>query len=299
MTITAKVIEDSITPAGARLTTLELEYPRFFHAEFMTHRVFSRNAASSRAIPVRKMVSRTMQDPAFFVHVGKNQPGMQAAEEVSPQIKADFEAEWQALGRHVADHVLRWAETLGIHKQVANRALEPWQHIKVIVTATEWENFFKQRSHPDAMPDMRYLSDAIAEARNNSTPVLRYPGEWHLPFVTEKERTDIEKNFLPSLSVARCARISYLNHDGTDPDLSSDVALWLKLLTSNPMHPSPFEHQGVSQEDRRISSRNFIGWSQHRALIEMALILFPAHMFGPIKDNQRFFSQMLTGNYDG
>lgn len=293
MTITAKILEDSITAHDVRLTTMELTYPRFFHAEFMTHRAFSRNAASSRAIPVKRMLERTLADPAFFSHVGKNKPGMQASEEVSPDIRKMFENEWMSLGKHVAEYVERWSETLGIHKQVANRALEPWQHITVIVTATEWKNFFKQRSHHAAMHEMRELSDKMLAAQNKSVPILRRSGEWHLPMVTEVERQTIDRSLLPAISTARCARVSYLNHDGKPTTVEQDIDLYVKLLTADPMHPSPFEHQALPAARPDDRSRNLVGWHQHRALIEMAVMIFPAHIFGKIADNQDLFRSIV------
>src|SRR5690606_30080072 len=119
---------------------MQLRYPRFIHAEFMTHRAFSRNASSSRAIPVHKMLSQVWNDPATPIHWGASRPGMQAREELKGWKRKAAQAIWKLAGR--AACVFAWgAMKLGLHKQVANRILEPWQYIHVVVTATDWDNF--------------------------------------------------------------------------------------------------------------------------------------------------------------
>lgn len=299
MSISAKIIEDSIAPNGKRLTTFMLSYPRFIHAEAKTHRVISsgdnmvelleevslmddtnlsRNASSSRAIPVKKMIERTLADPAFFEHIGKNQAGMQAKEEVSDEIKAKFKAEWLELAGIVATYSERWAIEYGIHKQVANRALEPWQHISVVVTATEWENFFQLRNHTDAQPEIHVLAKLMQAAMDASTPVLRLPEHkdiahgWHLPFVSDAERDafSTDPQFLAQLSTARCARTSYLNHDGTNPNVDKDLQLFLDLVGAEPLHASPTEHQGHPLQSSAQRSKNLVGWSQFRERVEYA-----------------------------
>lgn len=154
MTISAKIVADSISPAGGRLVTMELCYPRFIHSEFLTHRMFSRNASSSRAIPVEKMLQQVQENPAMPVHWGKNQPGMQAREEIFPNTGKDL---WKIYAKQTAKNAEE-LNLIGYHKQVVNRLLEPFQYIKVIVTATEWDNFFKLRLHEDAQPEMYELA---------------------------------------------------------------------------------------------------------------------------------------------
>jgi hypothetical protein len=296
MTITAKIIEDSIAPNGKRLTTFQLSYPRFIHAEAKTHRVLrsgddiievleevslmddpnlSRNASSSRAIPVKKMIERTLADPAFFVHIGKNQPGMQAKEEVSDFIKGEFQREWNELGAIVAGYSERWATVYGIHKQVANRALEAWQHISVVVTATEWDNFYELRNHVDAQPEIHVLAALMQAEVEKSTPVLRkrdrlHESAWHLPYVSLAERQQHADDpiYLARLSSARCARTSYLNHDGSYPDAAKDIQLFLDLVGGRPLHASPTEHQGYPLPLAEQRSKNLVGWRQFRELVE-------------------------------
>ena len=135
MPITAEIVADSISPRGKRITSVKLCYPRFIHAELMTHRVFSRNASSSRAIPVKRMIAYLRSTPAMPVFWGSNQAGMQAGEELAP---GDIEAcrmVWLA-GMQSAIATAQRLMDLGLHKQIANRVLEPWAHINVLVTAT-------------------------------------------------------------------------------------------------------------------------------------------------------------------
>lgn len=274
MRITAKVIEDSV-PFGLnnrRLTTMELEYPRFIHAEFMTHRVFSRNASSSRAIPVEKLVGMALEDPAFFVEIGKNQKGMQAKELVNPMVAGLFRDDWEALAEIVAGYARRWS-ALGIHKQVVNRVMEPWHHIKVVVTATDWKNFFELRDHPDAQPEIRALAIRMREAMNSSSPVVR---GHHLPYVTEDERGRkpfLDLSTLYKLSTARCARVSYMNHDNTTPDIDKDCELHDQLVGSKPIHASPAEHSAIawSYAPDILRSNFSQPWVQYRKYVECGL----------------------------
>lgn len=309
MTITATVVADSISLDGHRITTLSLRYPRIIHAEFLTHRVFSRNASSSRAIPIERMIQDVIDDCAMPVSWGANQKGMQAGEECTNQItlpiwmcvsspsdpvgesvkdKFLFEKQeflfsakdaWERARDHAVDVALAFCKA-GYHKQIANRLLEPFGHISVVVTATEWQNFFDLRCHPDADPTMRALAEAMREARNASVPYKPEPGEWrelHLPYFTDEDGGELatggydadDKMFTDAammISAARCARVSYLNHDGTNPDIKKDLALAAKLLESK--HMSPFEHQARAGDDTELWG-NFRMWEQHRKMIEV------------------------------
>ena len=267
--ITAKVIEDSISQHGVRLTTLQLCYPRFIHAEFMTHRVFSRNASSSRAIPVAKMIEQVRNEPAMPIHWGKNQPGMQANEELTGEELANAKEAWLTAAELAATQA-SILHKIGAHKQVANRILEPFQYMHVIVTATEWDNFFELRDHPDAQPEIHALAIVMKHAFANSRPVILLDGGWHLPYVTRAERAehghDIE--LLLKLSAARCARVSYLTHDGQEPSIEKDVALYERLVGGVPLHASPIEHQATPLSEPDMWSGNFRGWLQNRKLVE-------------------------------
>jgi len=268
MSISARVIEDSTCSHGKRLTTLELCYQRFIHSEFMTHRVFSRNAMSSRAIPVAKMIEQVRLNPAKPIHWGANQKGMQAEAVVADPFEA--ECQWEAAAVEAAMRAEQMV-ALGLHKQVVNRVLEPFQWMHTVVTATEWDNFFALRCHPDAQPEFQALANAMRDAMAESTPVNRGrpgyssdPGSWHLPYVYLGEREYYLSTVLPKLSAARCARVSYLTHDGEKPRVDKDLELFQRLVGSEPQHASPVEHQAYPAPTKDEPSGNFKGWVQYR-----------------------------------
>lgn len=260
--ISAKVIEDSVAN-GKRITTLQLRYHRYIHGEFMTHRVFSRNASSSRAIPVQKMLSQVWNDSATPVHWGKNQSGMQANEQLQGWRLRAAKLMWKYSGRTACAFAYIGMK-LGMHKQLANRILEPWQFIHVIVTATEFDNFFELRDHADAQPEIRVLAKCMKYAMEHSPAKVLKANEWHLPYVTMKEREEIHPALLMQISAARCARVSYLTHDGKSPSIENDVALFKRLVGGVPLHASPIEHQAQPAESSTTQSGNFFGWIQFR-----------------------------------
>lgn len=301
--ISAKVICDSISPAGVRLTTMELNYHRFIHAEAKTHRILSlddeeyeivlkqdvdlmddpmlsRNASSSRAIPVAKMIAAVHSSPAMPIHWGKNQAGMQASEELDPLTGMGL---WADTAEYVAENCRIMSEW-GYHKQIVNRLLEPFQWIKVIVTATEWDNFFKLRLDKAAQPEMMVLAEHMKKAMDESIPVELHPGDLHLPYVNLAD-FDYPITEAIKCSVARCARISFLNHDNSTPNIEKDIKLADMLLEAG--HMSPFEHiatpmdfakdtfelaweNGVTHKDRdnNFWSGNFRSWVMYRKILE-------------------------------
>lgn len=266
--IKVEVIADSIGPNFARITTLVLTYPRFAHAELMTHRMFSRNASSSRAIPVKKQIQMVIDNPAIPLKFTKNQKGMQGGEEVEQSEQA---VSLWLQGRDECVKIAQALADLEVHKQYANRVLEPWAHISVVVTSTEWDNFFALRYHPDALPEMQEIARQVYEARKASTPKSLAAGQWHMPFITAY---DIMNGNDPSLytllkrSVAKCARVSYLNHDGTTATAEEDVKLYDRLASSAPLHASPLEHQAMAVHDPELRSGNFTGWVQYRKTVK-------------------------------
>jgi Thymidylate synthase complementing protein len=279
-TISAKVIADSYHKVDERITTMLLRYPRFIHAEFMTHRQFSRNASSSRAIPVEKMIQDIISDPAMPVHWGKNQKGMQAGDECTETVNArsffdlshdvNFTREdaWIA-AMHKAIAIARAFSEAGYHKQVVNRLLEPFMHINVLVTATEWSNFFALRDHEAAEPHIRMLAQAMKKAMDESEPTYLSFGEWHLPFIGHEDEEDYSVAELIRISVARCARLSYLTFEGQRSTLTGDLELYKKLVESPPIHASPAEHQAMPDPygEYRAKWGNFQHWAQYRKLL--------------------------------
>lgn len=259
----ATVIKHSVTRGGSPIATLALVYPRFVHSEFMTHRAFSRNAMSSRAVPVAKMIAQVRENPAMPIHWGANQPGMQAGGEVGPAAKFDAMQLWRQSANAAAAVAEAMTRDLGLHKQVANRILEPYQWMHTIVTSTEWENFFSLRCNAMAEPNMQALAYCMRDALQQSTPVER---DFHMPYFDDIEYIKIDGDVSKAciISAARCARVSYLNHDGTAPDIEKDLALGETLKTSN--HASPFEHVALAAAPD-VKSRNFTGWTQYREVI--------------------------------
>lgn len=272
MSYSAKVLKDSISDAGHRLTTFEVTFPRIVLAEFNTHRVFSRNSASSRAIPVSKMLARVMEDPFVPTYWGKNQKGMQAAEELSPGAQALAQGEWlRARDNAVTSVKCLQAPDVDLHKQIANRLLEPWLWHTVIVTATEWANFFALRDNKMAQPEIATPARMMRQLYETNTPTKPYGG-WHLPLVFEEDEREALRLFgskdiemLIKISCGRCARVSYLTHDGKR-DLTEDIALYDRLLVSG--HMSPLEHAARPRVQLEPAvCGNFTGWIQYRKTI--------------------------------
>lgn len=299
MSFDAKVLADSRSPAGYRLTTLEATFPRFVLAEFNTHRVFSRNSASSRAIPIAKQLRRVLEEPYVPIEFGSNQPGMQAGAALTGEKRGAAEHEWlrarddavrRVLGL-IADpnafsadedplEILKQVETairdraqppewLNVHKQLANRLLEPFMWHTVIVTATEWDNFWNLRCHPDAQPEIRLVAETMRDTMEASEPEELAEGEWHLPLVRPEDREQVASiEDLIKISAGRCARVSYLTHAGKrDPD--ADIQLHDRLLESG--HMSPLEHPARPLTPTELKSGewsgNFRGWFSYRKSI--------------------------------
>jgi thymidylate synthase ThyX len=257
-----RIIADSLAPCGARLTTFALTYPRFIHSELMTHREFSRNAASSRAIPISKVIQQVLEDPAMPVRWGRNKTGMQADEDVDDDTQRLCEAAW-VLASHCA---VEGAETLskfGLHKQIANRLLEPWVWMTTIISSTDYANFFKLRCHKDAQPEFQHLASLMRDAYILNPVRKLAENEWHLPFLhVEDNQLSLADKI--RVCVGRCARVSYLTHDG-NRDPQADIQLCDRLIASG--HWSPLEHCAAAQS-AMTRSGNFVGWKQFRKQFE-------------------------------
>ena len=264
MPASAKILLDSISPSGVRLTTIEATFARFVLAELNTHRSFSRNSASSRAIPTKKLLERVVNDPVI-PWFGKNQSGMVAMEALPEDLRQQTETLWLR-ARDNAVSSARALLSLGndqthLHKQTVNRLLEPFLWHTVILTATEWSNFFALRCSPDAQPEIRDVAYRIRDVYETSTPKLVPLESWHTPLLQTDEDSELSIEDKIKISVARCARVSYLTHDGVR-DIQADFDLYGKLLLSH--HMSPFEHVARPLPDPTQWSGNFCGWHQHR-----------------------------------
>ena len=223
MSYNCEILADSLSPQGERLTTFKLTYPRIVHAELMTHRMFSRNAASSRAVPVKKMIESIKNNMFTPLAIQKAHKGMQGSdyfEGIELEQATQLWVESAELALQQAEKM----EKFGITKQIINRILEPYQYYQVLVTSTEWENFFelrcpeyvdsagvKYRSKKDYKKSWGYVVDhvdqlewlnknksqadihiqAIAELMydkiNLSIPKVLKHGEYHLPFIEIEE----------------------------------------------------------------------------------------------------------------
>ena len=269
----AKIIADSVNPCGDRITTFEIKLHRFVLAEMNTHRVNSRNYQSSRACPVEKMIANVIEDNVYPLHWGRKQKGMIADLEIDEADQLEAIAIWDEAREDMIRHVRRLLE-IDVHKQVANRLLEPFMAVTGIVTATDYSNFFAQRCHPDSQPEIRALADAMKAAYDASKPLELPIGGWHIPLITDEEWVcgfkeypeTPELEIMIKISVGRCARVSYLNHDGVR-NIQDDINLHDRLLTSKPPHLSPFEHvaQALGTSEARA---NFTGFESYRFQLE-------------------------------
>ncbi len=298
-----RVERDSVYEEGSRLTSFVITYPRIVLAEAVTHRLIrdswgevslceraatediSKNSASSRAIPFSKMMEKVKEDP-FMPFWTTNKKGMQGDAADSLTIEGANSAWLQA-----RDEMVNWAtilhETYGIHKQDCNRLLEPFAWVTQIVTSSRWDNFFALRCHHMAHPSLRKIARMMFLARRKSTPTKLAPGQWHLPFVPFDQQMDFRwcpdmmgmiRGEYPTISnvvkysAARCAWISYENHD---KESTSEALLrtWDRLFAEIPVHASPVEHQATPmmpewQRNLPKLQSNLTGWLQARKLLK-------------------------------
>jgi thymidylate synthase ThyX len=243
----AKIIADSISYGGHRLTTFEVRMHRFVLPEFNTHRVLSKNSASSRAIPVHKQINRVMNEPTAPVSWPEEQKGMQGGSELVGNGLERAQALW-AQARENAVVSVAGMVGAGLHKSVTNRLLEPFMWHTVVVTGTAWENFFAQRCSPLAQPEIREVAEKMQAAYEESDPTVLMDDEWHLPYVDDDDFNTLLYGGYPhtyegakKISAARCARVSYLTQDGIR-DIDADLALYDRLVGAQPPHWSPLEH---------------------------------------------------------
>lgn len=319
MNYEAKIILDSISPAGKRLTTITATYPRFIHCEILTHRDRARNSASSRAIPFPAMLERIDENPVVPLTWPGEQNGMQGGPPIPEALRPlacaiwlqayedakghakrlrDIETyalngQWANYGKHLTrdeiDELHLYSgvpdtPAICVHKSIPNRIVEPWMWITVVMTATEWENFFRLRCHSDAEIHFQKIAGMIREAIRGSVPAIPEEniipvsngedcGEvvehWHMPFVTgfdldELVEREFEMDDIKKISVARCARVSYLTHEQTR-DPAKDIGLFDRLVQGSGFgHWSAHEHVAQAADDATFRSGPYVGWKQYR-----------------------------------
>jgi len=279
------IIKHSVN-SGNEIVTFEIETHRYIWSEFMTHRLFSRNAASSRAIPIKKIMDMVEESPAMPTHWGINQSGMQAKAEHSDTVLC--EDAWKIAARQAVSS-MKSLNDMGLHKQIVNRISEPFQMIKAVVTATEWDNFFYLRDHPDAQPEIALLASMMWDELQKSTPDELVSNDWHLPYVSYtrddegfqvfcvNKDTKITKEDAIKVSASCCAQVSYRV---LDDSLEKAIKIYDQLISSKPAHASPMEHQAMApsnchwinqfthiDRDGCNWSGNFKNWVQYRQLI--------------------------------
>jgi len=290
MMITAKVVADSVNAQGDRLTSLELHYPRFIHAEFLRHRMFSHSVSSSRAIPVKKMINQINENPATPIYWGKNQPGMSAACEVD-----DIESAEKAWEMSVRSAVInaKLFDSMEVHKQITNRIVEPFQFINQVVTATDFDNFFYLRIDKHAQPEICALAEEMYKAMEESEPVLTssYLGgseEYHMPYIEESQKDKYSVLECQKISASMCAQSSYRLADSS---LEKAEMIYDKLVNSRPLHASPFEHIATpfteQEYDMRLKYKDTFkralmsfGQEEHYAEAKSNMIMYEGNFCG-------------------
>ncbi len=269
-TTSAKIVADSVSPAGHRLTTFECTFPRIILAEVNTHKMLSKNSASSRAIPIEKMIKRVLDDPYIPEHWGKNQRGMQATEDVHPSEVFGLRGLWWGAASLMIAQASELLER-GIHKQITNRLLEPFMWHTALISGTEYSNFFNLRDNKDAHPDFRDLAHAMRELYSSREPTKRGYQDWHTPLALDEDLDGLSvvegivdwDELRCKVSVGRCARVSYLTHDGKR-DPQADIDLCDRLLSSG--HMSPFEHVARPMTEEELSlfcQKTYVWDAQH------------------------------------
>lgn len=266
-TARAKIVADSIGSHDIRLTTVEAEWPRYMHGDFMTHRALSRNGLSSRAEPVIRAIERAVFDPVEPLVWMYDEKRMQHGRVMTDEDAARSRLLWNKARKSALAIGLEFLD-LGLHRQYLNRIIEPYLRIKMVVSATTWANFFALRAHPAPMPEIQQLAITIARLLKEHKPRRLLPGDWHLPYCTAEERTIYRGEAMAEISTARCARASYGKlGDGSPATHLEDHALFQRLMGDDPKHASPAEHPAMCVGDPGVRSGNFRGWIQFRHTI--------------------------------
>jgi thymidylate synthase ThyX len=278
MKTSAIIIADSFNGLS-RLTTFQVCFPRFILAEVNTHRVLSRNYRSSRAVPVSRLIEEVSADP-FIPHAfTRNKPGMQGGDPLEEEESLRAETRWRQAAIQAAHAAASLAE-LGVHKQYANRMLEPFAYVHGVISGTEWDNFFKLRCHPDAQPEFHELAVLMRNQMIVNKPKKLIGNEWHPPYISDEEAGMYNQRMLLALSAARCAWVSYKPFDESQRSDVEKAINTVKKLSGDPMHASPFEHQAIARPScgsglpsPKFFPSNFNSeWVQARHLIENGVI---------------------------
>ena len=256
--ITTSILADGIC-GGRRLTTVLVDMPHIILPQLTRHRVFSLSVQSSRAIPNQKLA------PSFIPKMRLKGQGMQPTDEALPGELATKMTDLWERAAHTAAYYADYLDRLGCAKELSNRLMEPFSFVKVLITATDWDNFFRLRIAKETQLEMREVAISIKAAMDESEPTPMMPGEWQRPFWDSSMESlpEEEQNLI---SAARCARLSFLNHDNTKPSPAKDLALALRLMKD--CHWSPFEHVATPHPGPNRFA-NFTGWTSLRYFTEL------------------------------
>lgn len=281
----AKVIADSISVCSNRLTSIEGRLPKFILAQLNTHKSLSKNASSSRAIPIKQCIreASSKETRAIPSKFGKAHPGMLATEWFEGDELELAQLRWEIAANRACNTAQSMLDE-GMDKQATNRVLDSYIHSNVLITGTDdaWLNFFGLRLK-DADPTMEEFALKCLNAYNASVPDLLTKKQWHLPYV-DLTGVDVEHPAIMAdvikISISRCARVSYKSFVDQKPStLAEDLTRFELLLNSR--HLSPFEHIATPDESvvfnfttGRLESPlmhrwgNFVGWHQYRQMIQ-------------------------------
>lgn len=278
----ARMILDSVSRDGHRLSTMHVHMPRIILAEMNTHRSMSRNARSTRAVPTSRLIQEVRENPFVPIRWLGNKPGMQGGEPMTGTKLDLAQAEWARAAAEAAN-AAEVLFNLGLHKQHAGRVLEPFMWVDWLVSSTDWSNFMALRDHGDAQPEMELVAQVMRDSLDGSTPSVLQPGQWHMPYLTEEDWADAEafgrhaSDVFPNpdeprsadeiamenlrrVSVSRCARLSIRAFDGNDT-IEAELERFDRLATSRPVHASPMEHVATPDEPiRLVPTGCFAGW---------------------------------------
>lgn len=253
----------STSEGGTPIGTFFLNFPRRRLVEMNTHCAFARNARSTRAVPTRNFIEEVLTDPAMPIHIGKNQAGMVSSEEVD---------DLAHIKRILLDSRIPMIEAVkqleGTHKQFINNLLEFWMWTTQIVTTSMYglDNFLKQRSaEAGAAPEMAAIQGGMKVGRELMThaPIKA----WHIPFILPEEQSFSLSEQL-CISIGRCASISYNSPGRKEVDYKADIdRVFDRLLSNNPKHESPFEHQAVWTGYPNARFAKFTGWCSVRTMM--------------------------------
>lgn len=234
------ILADSVNPAGERVTTVQVRLPLVVWAEFLTHRTLSRNARSNRAVPSRVLIREVLRNPFVPDFWGSNRAGMQAGAELTGVRRWLARKAW-LWARYPAIAAAWIMARIGLHKQDANRVLNPWQWIDAVVTADEsaWQAFFALRCHELADPKIQRIAEMIREKIHDGSPWVLAWGGWHLPYYENQLRDTTNETLWASAGA--CARVSYSCFDGRQSD-AENARLGRQLASERPAHASPLEH---------------------------------------------------------